>query len=97
MRRAALELLISLSEARPSMVKKCNGWVNGVVRCCLEGMAEIRDEGGEATLRWSNTDDVSEIDSLLHYPNYFLFGFCSRLKTTTITVIPMYLKKAWIV
>jgi importin-5 len=59
MRRAALELLISLSEARPSMVKKCNGWVNGVVRCCLEGMAEIRDEAGEATLHWSNTDDVS--------------------------------------
>jgi hypothetical protein len=59
MRRAALELLVSLSEARPGMVQECPGWVNGVVRCCLEGMSEIRDEGGEATVRWAETDDVT--------------------------------------
>lgn len=58
MRRAALELLVSLSEARPTMVRECPGWVNGVVRCCLEGMSEVRDEGGEATSRWADTDDV---------------------------------------
>ena len=58
MRRASLELLISLSEARPGMVRSCYGWVNGVVRCCLEGMSEIRDDGGEATLRWSETEEV---------------------------------------
>lgn len=58
MRRAALELLVSLSEARPAMVRECPGWVNGVVRCCLEGMAEVRDEGGDATSRWADTDDV---------------------------------------
>lgn len=58
MRRAALELLVSLSEGRPTMVRECPGWVNGVVRCCLEGMAEVRDEGGDATSRWAATDDV---------------------------------------
>lgn len=58
MRRAALEFLVSLSEARPVMVRECPGWVNGVVRCCLEGMSEIRDEGGEATQRWADTDEV---------------------------------------
>lgn len=58
MRRAALELLVSLSEARPAMVRECPGWVNNVVRCCLEGMSEIRDEGGDATQRWAETDEV---------------------------------------
>lgn len=59
MRRSALEFLISLSEARPGMVRECHGWVNGVVRCCLEGMSEVRDEGGEASVRWAECDDVS--------------------------------------
>lgn len=56
-RHAALELLVSLSEARPPMVKECAGWVSGVVRCCLEGMAEIRDNHfGQG---WADADDVS--------------------------------------
>ncbi|KAF8333461.1 armadillo-type protein [Cantharellus anzutake] len=71
MRRAALELLISLSEARAGMVKTCNGWVNGVVRCCLEGMAEIRDDGGEATVRWSETEEPAEDDDDYGYQHVF--------------------------
>lgn len=62
MRRSALELLVSLSEARPAMVKECHGWVNGLVRCCLEGMSEIRREGEVAediNKAWAECDDVS--------------------------------------
>lgn len=96
MRRAALEFLVSLSEARPTMVRECQGWVNGVVRCCLEGMSEVRDEGGEATVRWADTDDVS----LLSLRDSMIPGliFCySQRRTTTITDILMCLTKVWIV
>jgi hypothetical protein len=43
-RKAALEFMISLSEAKPSMVKKQQGWVSAVVRGCLEGMGEFPDD-----------------------------------------------------
>ena len=58
MRWAALELLISLSEAHPGMVQSCYGWLNGVVQYCLEDMSEVRDDGGEATIRWSEIEEV---------------------------------------
>lgn len=44
MRKAALEFMISLSEAKPNMVKKVDGWTAAVVRGCLEGMGELRDD-----------------------------------------------------
>jgi hypothetical protein len=78
-RKAALELLISISEAKPAMAKACSGWVAGVVRCCLEGMAEIRDEGGAATARWLDVDDVncssfqSRISGVQTCVHHFLF------------------------
>jgi hypothetical protein len=43
-RKAALEFMISLSEAKPSMVKKVDGWVAAIVRGCLEGMGEFHDD-----------------------------------------------------
>jgi importin-5 len=50
-RQLALEFMITLSEAKPSMVKKVDGWVNVVVRACLEGMSEFEEEEG-----WEDED-----------------------------------------
>lgn len=51
LRLSALEFMISLSEARPSMVKKLSGWTEVIVRACLEGMGEGEDEGLEGWLK----------------------------------------------
>lgn len=43
-RKAALEFMISLSEAKPAMVRRVDGWVSAIVRGCLGGMGELRDD-----------------------------------------------------
>jgi importin-5 len=43
-RKAALEFMISLSEAKPGMVRKVDGWAAAIVRGCLEGMGELGDD-----------------------------------------------------
>lgn len=43
-RKAALEFMISLSEAKPAMVRRIDGWVSAIVRGCLGGMGELRDD-----------------------------------------------------
>lgn len=43
-RYAALELLISLTESLPKAVQGFQEWTPCVVRCCLEGMADIDDD-----------------------------------------------------
>ncbi|KAH9167134.1 ARM repeat-containing protein [Lactarius sanguifluus] len=43
-RKAALEFMISLSEAKPAMVRRSDGWVSAIVRGCLGGMGELRDD-----------------------------------------------------
>jgi hypothetical protein len=43
-RKAALEFMISLSEAKPAMVRRTDGWVSAIVRGCLGGMGEMRDD-----------------------------------------------------
>lgn len=64
LRLAALEFMLSLSEARPSMVRRVDGWVGVLVRACLEGMGEL-DEGdgepglGEEELNEWRAEDVS--------------------------------------
>ena len=40
-RKSALEFMVSLSEARPGMVKRAEGWVGALVRACLGGMEQI--------------------------------------------------------
>ena len=42
--------MITLSEAKPSMVKRAEGWTPAIVRACLEGMGELPEEGLEAWL-----------------------------------------------
>jgi Importin repeat len=43
-RIAALEFMVSLSEAKPSMVRRHDGWVPAVVRGCMEGMGSFPDD-----------------------------------------------------
>jgi hypothetical protein len=61
-RKAALEFMISLSEAKPSMVRKVDGWTAAIVRGCLEGMGEL---GGEDSLDVWLESDVTALDTYL--------------------------------
>ncbi|PPQ86212.1 hypothetical protein CVT25_006892 [Psilocybe cyanescens] len=59
LRLSALEFMISLSEARPNMVRKVAGWTEVIVRACLEGMGELEldeGEGGEGLGEWVRED-----------------------------------------
>jgi len=56
MRLAAVEFMVSLSEARPAMVRNNVTWVNIVVTACLDGMSEFDDD--QDINVWLN-DDVS--------------------------------------
>lgn len=49
-RKAALEFMVSLTEARPSMVRRVDGWTGAVARGCLEGMGEIPEDDMEIWL-----------------------------------------------
>lgn len=63
LRLAALEFMVSLSEAKPSMVRKVDGWVPALVRACLEGMGELDDgtDGSEEeSLRAWLDEDVRQ-------------------------------------
>lgn len=53
MRETALEFMVTLSEARPSMVKRTDGWAAALVRGCLEGMGQIPE--GEVEI-WLESD-----------------------------------------
>jgi len=44
LRLSALEFMVSLTEARPNMVRKLTGWTEIIVRACLEGMGEFEEE-----------------------------------------------------
>ena len=43
-RRAALEFMIRLSQAKPAMVRKVDGWTAAIFIGCLEGMGELGDD-----------------------------------------------------
>ena len=49
-RKGALEFMTTLSEARPGMLRGVEGWVNIVVRGCLEGMGGIPEDDTETWL-----------------------------------------------
>ncbi|KAJ3859024.1 armadillo-type protein [Lentinula novae-zelandiae] len=75
LRLSALEFMLSLCEARPSMFKKSvnvgQGWIAVMVRACLEGMAELDEESPYGTpgglSRWlaedPTTSSAAENDS----------------------------------
>jgi hypothetical protein len=53
-RQSALELLLTLCEASPSMMKKVPNFAVTLVPLCLMTMAELEDDES-----WYTTDDVS--------------------------------------
>ncbi|KAH9833385.1 ARM repeat-containing protein [Rhodofomes roseus] len=59
-RKAALEFMISLSEARPGMVRRVDGWTAVVVRGCLEGMGEIPEDETEVWLEADPGEDPTD-------------------------------------
>jgi hypothetical protein len=50
MRKTELEFMISLSEAKPAMVRKVDGWTAAIVRGCFEGMGDLGDNTLEVWL-----------------------------------------------
>ena len=68
-RRAALELMVSLSEARPSLARRIDGWLPALVRACLEGIAELPDD--EETLAAWLDADPSDDPTDASYPHVF--------------------------
>jgi hypothetical protein len=60
LRLSALEFMLSLSEAKASMIKKVPGWIVIIVRACLEAMGEFEeDEGSGSRLEVWLVDDVN--------------------------------------
>ncbi|KIY64331.1 ARM repeat-containing protein [Cylindrobasidium torrendii FP15055 ss-10] len=55
LRLAALEMMVSLTEAKPSMVRNVEGWVPLLVRACLEGMGDYADDM-DSTMEWLRED-----------------------------------------
>ncbi|KAI0264225.1 ARM repeat-containing protein [Gloeopeniophorella convolvens] len=59
-RKAALEFMISLSEAKPALVRRVDGWVAAIVRGCLGGMGELRDDELGAWLEADPAEDPTD-------------------------------------
>ncbi|OCB84852.1 ARM repeat-containing protein [Sanghuangporus baumii] len=68
-RRAALELMVSLSEARPSLARRVDGWLPALVRACLEGIAELPDDE-ETLASWLDADPTDDPTDAT-YPHVF--------------------------
>jgi Importin repeat len=47
---SVLKFMLSLSEAKPSMVKQVLGWVEIMIQACLEAMGEFDKEEGSGVL-----------------------------------------------
>lgn len=43
-RKAALEFMVSLTEAKPALAKRSEGWTAAMVRASLEGMGELPED-----------------------------------------------------
>lgn len=85
LRLSTLEFMLSLSEAKPSMVKKVPGWVEIMVRACLEAMGEFEeDEGTGSGLDAWLAEDVS-FCSLSSDSRRFLSAACS----SSLPIIPV--------
>ncbi|KAK2464446.1 hypothetical protein APHAL10511_003594 [Amanita phalloides] len=63
LRLSALEFMVSLSEAKPAMVKKVPGWTDVMVRACLEGMGELDDDALDVWLREDPSTGSGSADS----------------------------------
>lgn len=52
-RKAALEFMVSLTEAKPTLAKRSEGWTAAMVRASLEGMGELPEDTLDS---WLETD-----------------------------------------
>lgn len=86
-RKAALEFMVSLSEAKPSMVRRVDGWTAAVVRGCLEGMGELAEEDMEVWLE-ADVRPLTRILSVAHEAS-------SPQKTLRTTTIRMRTNRHW--
>ncbi|KAI0644762.1 armadillo-type protein [Trametes meyenii] len=59
-RKGALEFMTTLSEAKPGMLRGVEGWVNIVVRGCLEGMGEIPEDDTDVWLDADPAEDPTD-------------------------------------
>ena len=96
-RKAALEFMISLSEAKPAMVRRVDGWVSAIVRGCLGGMGELRDDELSTWLDADVRDPsiphiyISSLRPRIAQP---LFLFSQRMTPRTICT-RTYMSKPW--
>lgn len=58
--------MISLSEARPNIVRKVSGWGEIIMRAYLEGMGKFDDEETSGLEMWLK-EDVSYLFSFLFF------------------------------
>ena len=67
MMKAALEFMITLSEAQYSTVNDVDGWAAAILRGCLEGMGTLRNDDPkewlEADVRVARRNYVPGIDA----------------------------------
>ncbi|KIJ63543.1 hypothetical protein HYDPIDRAFT_92367 [Hydnomerulius pinastri MD-312] len=59
-RKAALEFMVSLSEAKPSLVKRAEGWTSAIVRACFEGMGELPEDNLDIWLEADPSEDAQD-------------------------------------
>ncbi|KAG6886930.1 hypothetical protein C0992_001601 [Termitomyces sp. T32_za158] len=63
LRLTALEFMLTLTEARPSMVRRVHGWVDVLVRACLEAMGELDDDADGGLAAWLSDDPSANSSS----------------------------------
>ncbi|KAF8324745.1 armadillo-type protein [Amanita rubescens] len=63
LRLSVPEFMVSLSEAKASMVKKVPGWTDVTVRACLEEMGELDDDALDVWLRQDPSAESSSAEA----------------------------------
>jgi hypothetical protein len=87
-RKAALEFMVSLSEAKPAMVKRVDGWIPAVVKGCLEGMSDLDEDSTEVWLE-------SEVGTVFIFHEGDLTLPSSLLTTLQMTLIRTSTSRLW--
>lgn len=59
-RKAALEFMVSLTEAKPTLAKRSEGWTAAMVRASLEGMGELPEDTLDSWLEADPSEDAQD-------------------------------------
>ena len=85
-RKAVLKFMISLSKAKPAMVRRTDGWVSAIVRGCLGRMGELQDD---ELASWLDADmrvlNFDNIDFILRGNSYSRWRTPRTTRTRTCT------------